>query len=64
MLVKATFIYEFEPDTSELTELVDKKVIAEDITRMTLQNELDNNEIFADDFEYEVIDDNNDHKIG
>lgn len=63
MKVRATYVFEFEPDTSDMDAFVDKKCIAEDLTRMEIQEELNNDNISADDFTYEVIDDNDDHRI-
>ena len=53
MKVKA--IWEFEVDTEDfLEEFVDIKGLAKDLTQREMENLLQNNEISAQDFTYEV----------
>lgn len=61
MKVKATYVFEFEPDTSDISS--HKKEIAEDLARYELDDMLKNHQITSEDFAFEVIDDGNDHKI-
>ena len=64
MLVKATYIFKFEPDTSDLDGIIiDKKGFSIDLTKRELEYMLLNKEIEVSDFEFEVIDDGDDHKI-
>lgn len=64
MLVKATYTFEFEPDTSDIDEkFVDKKGIARDLTEREIDYELKHNLISANAFNYEVIDDGDDHPL-
>ena len=64
MLVKATYIFKFEPDTSDLDGIIiDKKEFSIDLTKRELEYMLLNKEIEVSDFEFEVIDDGDDHKI-
>lgn len=65
MVVTATFTFNFEPDTSDIDEVIfDKKAFAIDLTQREIDYMLKNKEIDYDDFAYEVKDDNDDHKIG
>lgn len=65
MLVTATFTFNFEPDTSDIDEVIsDKKAFAIDLTQREIDYMLKNKQIDYDDFVYEVKDDNDDHKIG
>lgn len=61
MKVKATYTFEFEPDTSDIIN--NKKDIAEDLTRYELDDMLSRRQITSEDFDFEVIDDHNDHNI-
>ena len=64
MLVKATYEFNFEPDTSDIDECIsDKKAFAIDLTQREIDYMLKNKQIDYDDFVYEVKDDNDDHKI-
>lgn len=65
MVVTATFTFNFEPDTSDIDEVIsDKKAFAIDLTQREIDYMLKNKQIDYDDFVYEVKDDNDDHKIG
>lgn len=65
MVVTATFTFNFEPDTSDIDEVIsDKKAFAIDLAEREIDYMLKNKEIDYDDFVYEVKDDNDDHKIG
>lgn len=65
MVVTATFTFNFEPDTSDIDEVIsDKKAFAIDLTQREIDYMLKNRQIDYDDFVYEVEDDNDDHKIG
>lgn len=61
MKVKATYIFEFEPDTSAVKE--NKELFSKEVTKGELTYMLNQRQITADDFDYEVIDDHNDHDI-
>lgn len=64
MVVTATFTFNFEPDTSDIDEVIsDKKAFAIDLAEREIDYMLKNKEIDYDDFVYEVKDDNDDHKI-
>lgn len=64
MKVKATYVFDFEPDTSDLNpEFVDIKGIAQAMAENELKYMLENNEITTDDFDFEVTDDHDDHKL-
>lgn len=64
MVVTATFTFNFEPDTSDIDEVIsDKKAFAIDLTQREIDYMLKNKQIDYDDFVYEVKDDNDDHKI-
>lgn len=64
MLVKAEYVFEFEPDTSDIDErYVDKAGISEEWAREELKSMLDKNEITTDDFDFTVIDDGDDHPL-
>lgn len=64
MKVRATYVFDFEPDTSSLDDNVDKKAEAEVLARIELTDMLNRGSIVASDFTYEVTDDNDDHAIG
>ena len=64
MKVKATYVFDFEPDTSDLNPaFVDIKGLAEDLAKNELATMLKYGEITTDDFEFEVTDDHDDHKL-
>lgn len=64
MRVKATYVFDFEPDTSDLNpEFVDIKGLAEDLAKNELESMLKYNEITTEDFDFEVIDDHDDHRL-
>ena len=62
--MKVRLIWEFEPDTSDIDEeFVDKKGIAEDLAKQEMASLLHDGIVSVDDFECEVIDDGDDHKL-
>lgn len=62
--MKVRLIWEFEPDTSDIDEeFVDKKGIAEDLAKQEMASLLHDGIVSVDDFEREVIDDGDDHKL-
>lgn len=64
MKVKAKYEFEFLPDTSDLDENnVDKKGLAEEFTKLEIQDMLDKKQISAEDFEFDIEDDNDDHAL-
>lgn len=64
MKVKATYVFDFEPDTSDLNpEFVDIKGVALEMATNELKTILQNDEITIHDFAFEVIDDHDDHNL-
>ena len=63
MKAKATFVFEFEPNTSYLSpELLKCPDINEYMAENAFEYILDNDDIEADDFDFEIIDDHNEPK--
>lgn len=58
MKVKATYVFEFEPDTSDINpEFSGLKDIAKEMTKTELAYMLKHSEITTKDFDFEVIND-------